>query len=70
MSITEVTNNYCAEKIPDIIKDYKQVRTVFGLKQKEEDDAPWWSGDIVEEAKEKDYLCARACFNGNIKRTD
>ena len=63
MSIDAIMNQYRAEKVPDIIKDYRQVQQNLGVKCatcSEEVEAPWWSGDLGEEIKEKDYLCAKA----------
>lgn len=59
MSINVIMENYRAEKIPDIVKDYRQMKTAFGGSQPD-DDTPWWSGDIVKEAVEKNYLCAKS----------
>ena len=63
MSIDAIMNQYRAEKVPDIIKDYRQVQQNLGVKCptcSKEVEAPWWSGDLGEEIKEKDYLCAKA----------
>ena len=63
MSIDAIMNQYRAEKVPDIIKDYRQVQQNLGVKCPtclKEVEAPWWSGDLGEEIKEKDYLCAKA----------
>ena len=63
MSIDAIMNQYRAEKVPDIIKDYKQVKEKLGVNNSnfvEESEAPWWSGDLGVEVAEKDYLCAKA----------
>ena len=49
--------------MPDIIKDYRQIQQKLGVKSptsSNEQEAPWWSGDLGEEIKEKDYLYAKA----------
>lgn len=58
MTIDAIMNQYRAEKLPDIIKDYRLVKS--GFRASPPVDPPWWSGDIVEEAADKDYLCAKA----------
>ena len=63
MTIESVMNSYRSEKVPDIIKDYRQVQQKLGVKCptcSNELDAPWWSGDLGEEIKDKDYMCAKA----------
>ena len=63
MTIESVMNSYRSEKVPDIIKDYRQVQQKLGVKSStssNEQDAPWWSGDLGEEIKDKDYICAKA----------
>ena len=63
MAIEAITNQYCAEKMPDIIKDYCQVKEKLGVRgsdKTKELEAPWWSGDLGEEIADKDYMCAKA----------
>jgi len=63
LAIEAIMNQYRAEKVPDIIKDYRQVQQKLGVKSptsSNEQDAPWWSGDLGEEIKDKDYMCAKA----------
>ena len=63
MAIEAITNQYCAEKMPDIIKDYCQVKEKLGVRGSDkttELEAPWWSGDLGEEIADKDYMCAKA----------
>ena len=63
MAIEAITNQYCAEKMPDIIKDYCQVKEKLGVRSSDKTtdlEAPWWSGDLGEEIADKDYMCAKA----------
>ena len=63
MAIEAITNQYCAEKMPDIIKDYCQVKEKLGVRSYDKTtdlEAPWWSGDLGEEIADKDYMCAKA----------
>ena len=63
MAIEAITNQYCAEKVPDIIKDCCQVKEKLGVRGSDkttEHEAPWWSGDLGEEIADKDYMCAKA----------
>ena len=63
MAIEAITNQYCAEKMPDIIKDYCQVKEKLGVRGSDKTtdlEAPWWSGDLGEEIADKDYMCAKA----------
>ena len=63
MTIETVMSNYRAEKVPEIIKDYLQVKEKLGMKApaaSTDFEAPWWSGDLGEEIEEKDYMCAKA----------
>ncbi len=63
MAIEAIMNQYRAEKVPEIIKDYQQVKQKLGAKcstSLNDTDAPWWSGDLGEEIKDKDYMCAKA----------
>ena len=63
MALDAIMNQYRAEKIPDIINDYRLVRQKLGVKPafaQEDEEFPWWSGDLEKEVADKDYLCARA----------
>ena len=63
MAIDAIMNQYRAEKVPDIIKDYREVQQKLGAKCptcSKETEAPWWSGDLGEEIADKDYMCAKA----------
>ncbi len=62
MSIDAIMQQYRAEKVPNIIRDYRLVKSGFraGSSDTDKAEAPWWGGDIVEEAADKDYLCAKA----------
>ncbi len=63
MAIDAIINQYQAEKVPDIIKDYRQVQQKLGVEcstGSNDIDAPWWSGDLGEEIADKDYICAKA----------
>lgn len=63
MSIDSIMDQYRAEKVPDIIKDYRQVKSKLGIETSSNTDkteAPWWSSDIVKEVHNKDYLCTKA----------
>ncbi len=59
MTIDAIMQQYRAEKVPDIIKDYSMVKSKLGV-SREDSDPPWWGGDVVKEAADKDYLCAKA----------
>ena len=64
MSIETIAKYYCANKTPSIIDDYRKLQNKLGLKssfiEKEENEPPWWGGDIGKEIAEKDYLCTQA----------
>ena len=63
MAIDAIMNQYRAEKVPEIMQDYRKVQEKLGIKCStcsNDTEAPWWSGDLGEEIKEKDYLCAKA----------
>lgn len=63
MSIDAIMNQYRADKVPDIIKDYRQVKAKLGVETSnnaDDTEAPWWSGNIAKEVHNKDYLCAKA----------
>lgn len=63
MTIEAIMSQYQADKVPDIIKDYRQLQAKLGVTPSDgnnKTDTPWWSGDIVQEALDKDYLCAKS----------
>ena len=63
MAIDAIMNQYRAEKVPEIIKDYREVQQKLGAKCptcSKETEAPWWSVDLGEEIADKDYMCAKA----------
>ena len=59
--INSISRIYPQSNVVDIIKDYRQIKTVFRGENKkiEKEEAPWWTGEVVKESKDNDYLCAK-----------
>ena len=61
MTIDSISRIYPQNGLVDIIEDYRQIKAVFKGENKkvENEKTPWWTGEVIKEAKDNDYLCAK-----------
>jgi len=59
--VNSISKIYPQNSVVDAIKDYRQIKAVFRGENKkiEKEEAPWWTGEVVKESKDNDYLCAK-----------
>ena len=61
MTIDSISRIYPQNGLVDIIEDYRQIKAVFKGENKkvENEKTPWWTGEVIKEVKDNDYLCAK-----------
>lgn len=63
LSIQAITNQYNSDKIPEIIKDYRNLQTHFGdkcQKSSDEDKNSIWNSNLDKRISNNDHICAKA----------